>query len=211
MEKKYELTDKIRIFEGRRLHRIRALKPFKSVRYGDLGGWVEFEDNLSQFGDCWLYGESVACDCSRVEGNAMLADYAIVSQNADVAGNAIVRDNSRIDGNAYVAGRTRIYDNVRVGGNASIILNQECLRGDAVINSIRDYIVFKNWWSSGRYFVWTRSNNKWSVGCFYGSGKELIDRAYRDSKGSGREYKRIVKYVENKDNIFTRMYNFLKH
>lgn len=59
-----------------------------------------------------------------------------------------------------------------------------------------DYIVFKNWWSSGRYFTWTRSNNMWRVGCFYGTGKELIEKAYKDSAKSGREYERIVEYVE---------------
>ena len=59
-----------------------------------------------------------------------------------------------------------------------------------------DYIVFKNWWSSGRYFTWTRSNNMWKVGCFYGSGKELVEKAYADSEEKGREYERIVKYVE---------------
>ena len=60
-----------------------------------------------------------------------------------------------------------------------------------------DYIVFKNWWSSGRYFTWTRSNGMWSVGCFYGTGEELIKKAYNDSDESGREYERIVKYVES--------------
>jgi len=34
------------------------------------------------------------------------------------------------------------------------------------------------------------------VGCFYGSGEELIEKAYEDSKLSGRNYERIVKYVE---------------
>ena len=59
-----------------------------------------------------------------------------------------------------------------------------------------DYIVFKNWWSSGRYFTWTRSNDMWKVGCFYGTGEELIKKAYKDSELSGRQYERIVKYVE---------------
>ena len=59
-----------------------------------------------------------------------------------------------------------------------------------------DYIVSKNWWSSGRYFTWTRSNDMWRVGCFYGTGKELIAKAYKDSKVSGREYEKVVKYVE---------------
>lgn len=36
----------------------------------------------------------------------------------------------------------------------------------------------------------------WRVGCFYGTGEELIKKAYADSERSGREYERIVKYVE---------------
>ena len=37
----------------------------------------------------------------------------------------------------------------------------------------------------------------WRVGCFYGSGEELIKKAYKDSKKSDREYERVVKYVES--------------
>ena len=69
--------------------------------------------------------------------------------------------------------------------------------GDAKIENNSDYIVFKNWWSSGRYFTWTRSNDMWKVGCFSGTGEELIKKAYKDSELSGREYERIVHYVED--------------
>ena len=37
----------------------------------------------------------------------------------------------------------------------------------------------------------------WKVGCFYGTGKQLINEAYKDSELSGREYERIVRYVES--------------
>ena len=37
----------------------------------------------------------------------------------------------------------------------------------------------------------------WSVGCFYDTGEELIDKAYKDSELSGREYEKVVKYVES--------------
>ena len=36
----------------------------------------------------------------------------------------------------------------------------------------------------------------WKVGCLYDTGEELIQKAYKDSEVSGREYKRIVEYVE---------------
>ena len=37
----------------------------------------------------------------------------------------------------------------------------------------------------------------WRVGCFYGTGEELIKKAYKDSEISGREYERVVNYVES--------------
>lgn len=86
-------------------------------------------------------------------------------------------------------GDARVYDYASVFGESRVC-------GDAEISNKSDYIVFKNWWSSGRYFTWTRSNNMWTAGCFYGTGEKLIKKAYKDSKLSGREYERIVKYVE---------------
>lgn len=32
---------------------------------------------------------------------------------------------------------------------------------------------------------------------YHGTGKELIEKAYKDSEVSGREYERIVNYVES--------------
>lgn len=52
MIKKYELTNEtITLKNGVVLHRIRALKSFGVVvTKGDLGGWIEKEDNLSHNG-----------------------------------------------------------------------------------------------------------------------------------------------------------------
>ena len=69
--------------------------------------------------------------------------------------------------------------------------------GDAVIASINDYEVFRNNWSSNRYFTYTKSHNMWKVGCFYGTGNELIKKAYADSELSGKNYERYVRFVEN--------------
>lgn len=129
------------------------------------------------------------------ENNLAHEGNAWVSDNARVYGDANVCDDSSVFGNALV------YDNARVYGDA-LVRGYACVCGDAEISNKSDYIVFQNWWSSGRYFTWTRSNNMWSVGCFYGTGEELIKKAYKDSELSGREYERIVKYVDEirKDN-----------
>ena len=127
-----------------------------------------------------------------IESEKNLSQYgnAWVDDNAMVRGNAKVCDNATVCGNAKVSGYAKVCDNATVCGNATI-------SGDATVRGKEDFIVFKNWWSSGRYFTWTRSNNKWKVGCFYGSGEELIAKAYKDSKKSGREYERVVKYVND--------------
>ena len=140
--KKYEFTGEVKIVFGITLHRIKAVISFGPIIQGELGGWIEKEENLSQNCNAWVY------------------------------------DNAKVYGNAKVC------------GNA-------CVCGDAKVYGDADYIVFKNWWSSGRYFTWTRSNNKWRVGCFFGNGAELVAKAYKDSEHSGREYERVVNFVQS--------------
>ena len=216
---KYKLTDETTNLLGRTLYRIEALKDFGDVKEGDKGGFVESENNLAHEGDAWVsdnahvYGDACVFDNARVYNNAFVSGYAQVYGNAwlydntRVCGYAWVSDNARVYGDANVCddssvfGSACVYDNARVCGDA-LVRGYACVCGDAEISNKSDYIVFQNWWSSGRYFTWTRSNNMWSVGCFYGTGEELIKKAYKDSELSGREYERIVKYVEEirKDN-----------
>ena len=153
------------------------------------------EDNLSQLGNCWIFDDAVVRDNAQVCDNARVWDNAIVWDHAAIQDNAVVRDNVVVWGDALVRGDVQVYDNAEVCGDAEVCGKTD-ICGDAIISSDRDYIVFKNWWSSGRYFTWTRSNNMWKVGCFYGTGEELIAKAYKDSEEKGREYECIVKYVE---------------
>ena len=118
-----------------------------------------------------------------------LMDFSDV-KTGDKGGFVQSEDNLSQLGNAWVYGNAEVYDNAEVYGKAEV-------RGGAKVYKNSDYIVFKNWWSSGRYFTWTRSNKMWKVGCFYGNGEELIKKAYADSEESGREYERVVRYVEN--------------
>lgn len=167
MNEKFELikNDSIEI-NGHKLYRLRALIDFNNVKVGDLGGYVENENNLSQMDDCWIY------------------------------------DNAKVYGNACVFGNASVYDNARVFGDACVFGSAH-ISGNAIIKKDSDYIVFKNSWSSGRYFTYTKSNKMWKVGCFYGSGDELIQKAYADSENSGKNYElyvNLVKEMEKLDN-----------
>ncbi len=86
-------------------------------------------------------------------------------------------------------------ENLSQDGNAWVFGNAQVC-GDAHVASESDYIVFKNFWSSGRYFTYTFSNRMWKVGCFYGTGEELIKKAYADSEDSGWHYEQAVRYAE---------------
>ena len=71
MEKKFELTDKFVINAfGIELFQIKCTKSFKYANEGDLGGYVEKEDNLSQSGDAWVSGYAQVYGDAQVYGNA---------------------------------------------------------------------------------------------------------------------------------------------
>ena len=182
---KFKLTDETKQVLGYILHRIEATEDFGNVKKGDKGGWIEKEGNLSQNGNAWVCGDA------KVFGNAW------VFGNAKVYGNAWVCGDAKVFGNAKVYGDAEVYGNAKVYGDAWVCGDTEVCGNAEVQDSQNDYILFKNWWSSGRFFTWTRSNNMWRVGCFYGTGEELIAKAYQDSEKSGREYERVVRYVES--------------
>ena len=115
---------------------------------------------------------------------ALINIEVIGVEAGDLGGFIEKESNLSQEGNAWVCGNAKVYGDAEVCGNAKVYGNA-------------DYITFKNWWSSGRWFTWTRSNNKWKVGCFFGTGAELIAKAYKDSEKCGREYERVVKYVQS--------------
>ena len=75
MNKKFELSNITMEYKGRTLYRIKATKDFSDVNKGDLGGWVQYEENLSQQGNCWLYDDSKCMDESRVTDNSIMRDF----------------------------------------------------------------------------------------------------------------------------------------
>ena len=212
--KKYKLTDKSIIYNGHTLYEIEAITDFGYIMAGTKGGYIESENNLSHCGYCWIADNAKVYDNAIIRGNAFVCDNAKVYGNAAIHGNvrifgdsiiyedASIHGNAKIYGNARVFGCTFVYNNATIYDNAqvygcAIVKGHAEICKDAIVCKKEDYIIFKNWWSSGRFFTWTRSNNMWKVGCFSGTGEELITKAYKDSELSGREYERIVKYVES--------------
>ena len=126
MKKKYELTDKVIVHEGKNLYRIRALKKLNHVKIGDFGGYVESEDNLSHEGNCWIFddskvyekaivfGEATVELNSEAKGNSMMFDYASLVNGSILTNYACAFGKSFISKNSFVQGHSMIYDDARV-------------------------------------------------------------------------------------------------
>ena len=176
--KKYELTSETKVFLGKTLYRIKALVQFGNVNAGDLGGWIEKEENLSQSGNAWVsgdasvYGNAEVSGDASVSGNAWVYGNAEVSGNAWVYGNAEVSGDARVYGNARVSGDARVYGDAEVYGNARVYGNAEVCKIGAVfwIGAIgsrnRTTTFFRC--KDGKIYV--------SCGCFLGDLEEFSDK-----------------------------------
>lgn len=201
--KKFELTaDKIKS-NGVTLHRIKALIDFGDVKAGELGGYVEKETNLSQYGGAWVSDNACVCGNALVYGNAWLSGKALVYGNTQVFGEARVYENAQVLGNARIFdyarifGNARIYDNTRIFGNA-LVFEDACVYGDTRICSDADYIYLKGFGSHNRSTTIFRAksgNICVSCGCFIGSLQEFENKV-KETHGNNKFAKEYLALVE---------------
>jgi NDP-sugar pyrophosphorylase family protein len=118
---KYEiLKDNFIYYSGSKLYRIRALKDFDYVKKGDLGGFVEREDNLSQYESCWIYDNAKVFDNARVYDKAMIGDNTCIFGNALIYGYARIKDDCRIFGYAKIFGNVNLFNETSVQDSVQI-------------------------------------------------------------------------------------------
>lgn len=134
--KKYEFTGKTKVItqfnKSHTLHQIKALKDFRDIKAGYLGGWIEKEENLSQGGDCWVYSNAMVYGDAQVYGGALIYDYAQVYGNAEVYDNAEVYGNACVSDYAQVKATAKVYDEANLFEHANI-LNVSQICGTSVI------------------------------------------------------------------------------
>ena len=224
MDKKYEFTDETKEIDGRILHRIVAVKDFyygdriSIVRKGDLGGFIESEDNLSHdggswvmnnawvygnaqvFGNAWVYGNARVYGNAQVFGNARVYGDAWVSGNAQVYGDAWVSGNAWVYGNAQVFGNAWEYGDAQVFGNARVSENAHICE-NAAISSNDDYAVVSGFGSENRtttFFLLSNKKVLVSCGCFIGYLDEFRAKVLETHGGTplGQEYLMIADLME---------------
>ena len=145
--KKFELTtESITNALGKKLFRIKALVEFGDVKAGELGGYVEKEENVSQDGNAWVCDNAEVYDNAKVSGNAWVYGDAKVSGNAWVYGDAKVFDNAKVYDNAWVYGDAKVSGNAWVYGDAKVFDNAKVYDNARVADNAK---VFGRAWVFG--------------------------------------------------------------
>ena len=162
--KKYEFTGETKTINLSSrtvtLHRIKAVVEFGLVKVGELGGWIEKEENLSHKGDAWVSGDAVVSENAEVRGNAV------------VRGDAWVRGNAEVRGNAVVSGDAWVSENAEVRGNAVVSEN-------AVVFSVRHVLVIGPIGSRNAFTTFYHDkDNEITVqcGCFIGKIDKFLKK-----------------------------------
>lgn len=212
MEIKYELTDETIQINVKTLHRIKALKDFGDVKKGDIGGYVENEWNLSQNGECWIYGKAKAYDNARVNLDAKIYDNVRISGNAMITDKASAHDNVWIRECAVVCDSAKLYDSAIVYGSAlvcsnAIVTGRTVITGNAWITQnagihfTEDYATLQGFGSAYRSTTFFRTIDGGigvQCGCFYGTlaeFREKVKETHGDSK-KAKEYLMIADLME---------------
>ena len=205
--KKFELTDEfITNAFGNKLFRIKALVDFGTIKAGELGGFVEKEENLSSDDNAWVYGDARVYGNAWVSGNALVYGDALVSGDARVSGNALVYGdalvygNARVSGNAWVSGDARVSGNALVSGDARVYGDAR-VSGNARVYGNADYAVVTGFGHCFRATTFFRGKDKIlrvQCGCFYGDlaqFREIVKKTHGDSKYA-KEYLAIADLME---------------
>ncbi|WP_455482142.1 hypothetical protein V4P56_00405 [Bartonella sp. B35(2025)] len=94
MQDKYRFTGKqITHYDNGKyykLYQIQALRNFRYVDKGAIGGWIEKSSNLSHDGSAWIfnddkvYGDAFVSHNAEISGDAKISGCVVLSNNSDV-------------------------------------------------------------------------------------------------------------------------------
>jgi len=189
MEKKYKLIKSKLLTEcGKPLFQIKALRTFGVVKKGDLGGFIESENNLSHDGNCWVYDNAQVYGNGEVSGDGKVFGYGQVFGNGKVYGNGTISGNGTVYGNGIVYGNGRVSGYGKVYGNGMVFGNGKVIDNDWVTNTF--YV------TGSKHAVCLSSYTSLTIGCHARTFKEW-EETFEDV-GKENEYttEQIKEYGE---------------
>ena len=168
---KYKITDIEMYWHGRILHRIESLKDFilingKEIRKGDLGGWIESENNLSQEGSCWIYDECMMYENARRSENSIGYGNSHQFDNSQQYGNSQQFEDSRQSGDSQQFGNSIQFGKSKADKDMS-------LSGNSLFETEEDIVILTSPTSGMQITIGSDKNI--CTGCFDGSSWFMID------------------------------------
>lgn len=227
---KYEFTGEISKYLGKTLHRIRTVSDIvgtngiSHIEAGTLGGWIEKEDNLSQFGSCWIFDGARVFNDAQVREDAWIRDRATIYDKAHVYGNAfvygdaIIRGKSKVFGKAVIGMGANIDDYAEVSGSATIgrafvgdtskvfdnvmLDNNVKIVNDAYVGGFKDYFSISNLGNHNEVVAFMKSqSNRIIVSCVFFCGTiddfaEAIKKEYSNDDKSIDAYRLAIELAK---------------
>lgn len=226
---KYEFSGKTTNVLGRTLYQIQAIRMIRTVGFhtilpGELGGWIEKEENLSQEGNAWVgenakvFDKARVCDNALVLGDAQINGNARIFGDAQVLGHAKVYGFAQIFGYVLICGNTRVCDHAKIFESAQVydqahisdyaqISGAACVKGaanisgDARISNDHHLAVFSYVGSTrGTLTVYRTINGELRVnrGCFYGTLEQFESAVKEKHEGTRyeKEYLNLIEFIK---------------
>ena len=225
MDKHFKLTEETKVNKaGVTLHRIVATRDSRHAKAGQLGGFIEKEENLG--GEAWVdgyaevWGEAlVSCHAyvgglARVWGNARVLGKAHICRYACVGADARVYDNAHVGGMAYVGGqaevheRAEVYGITRIEGEAEVTGHAQMfgwanIGRRALVEHIGDYCVFQGFgqWKFCQLTAFREKNGE--IGVLFGHYSETLEgfAAQIGDTPHGRTFRAIVEVIKLNFNL----------
>ena len=219
---KYKIRKDLSIeFEGHTLYRIEATRNIDcDIIKGHLGGYIEEENNLSRYDNCWIYDNAKVFDNAfihhnarifgnaQIYGNAVIYGYADVFNNAQVFGGARIYGNANILDNAIIKDKVHISDYVIIAGN-SIINSYTRLFGYArifhnmIVSNTEDVIFIGPIGSREAYTTFIKQDDVIYVtcGCFFGNIEEFEKAVMKHpNRKHCDDYMDTIEYIKKRFN-----------
>ena len=180
------------------------LRRIKRCVDGELGGFIESEENLPQSENGWVSGNAQVSGDARVSGNARVSGdaqvfgYARVFGYALVSGYAQVSGDARVSGNARVSSGAQVFGNARVSGYA-LVSGHAQVSGNARVSG-HAQVSGGEWESSPiqiefcKHFVTNSAPGKITIGCQTHSFSDWLKYYKLIGKRSGYSPTEIQQY-----------------
>lgn len=188
---------------------IRSIEGLINVSKGDMGGNISNDSVI--IGKSWVNSSSEIISTS-IENSYIRSSFVMQGSLSDsIVENSSIKLSEVHTCNiqySYIMDCSLRSLNAYDSKLSKVNLNRVCVHEfnlysigisekDSLTITKENTIVFKNFWSSGRYFLYHIPTKCWYVGCFTGNSEKLLEKALADDKEKYEMYKKYVDFVQS--------------